>query len=125
MKKIRIAIVLLICLLVGSSIYVRFLKNTVNTMNTAVSEAYGNIEYAYDDIPKHLAHIENELKKHEGILCTFIDQKLISDIKNELLVTKELYTQRDKNGLKISLIRLYEKIDSLKDTEEFNLKKIL
>lgn len=125
MKKIRIAIVLLICLLVGSSIYVRFLKNTVNTMNTAVSEAYGNIEYAYDDIPEHLAHIENELKKHESILCTFIDQKLISDIKNELLVTKELYTQRDKNGLKISLIRLYEKIDSLKDTEEFNLKKIL
>ncbi len=125
MKKIRIAVVLLICLFAGSSIYVRFLKNTVKTMNTAVSEAYGCIEYAYGDIPEQLVHIENELKKNEGILCTFIDQKLISDIKNELLITKELYAQHDKNSLKISLIRLYEKIDSLKDTEEFNLKKIL
>lgn len=125
MKKIIIAIILLICMLTSSGIYINCLKNSVAEMNTAVSEAYVCIEYSYRDIPEKLNTIDHRLKKTETVLCAFIDQDLISDVKTELLISRELYIQNDKNGLKVSLIRLYKAIEALKATEEFNLKKIL
>ena len=125
MKKIRIAAILLVLLFIGSGIYVNFLKNSVNKMNSAVSEAYYCVDSAYTDIPKKLDSVSRELDKNEIVFCAFIDQKLISEVQCELLTAKELYNQKNKSELKLSLIRLNEKIDSLKDTEEFNLKKIL
>lgn len=125
MKKIWIAVILLVCLLAGSGIYVNTLKKSVNKMNAAIAEAYACVDGTYAEIPKKLAEIDGELKKKESLLCVFIDQKLIVEVKDELLIAKELYNQHNSGELKVSLIRLYEKINSLKDTEEFNLKKIL
>lgn len=125
MKKIRIVAILLVILIIGSCIYVNFLKNSVKKMNTAVSEAYYCVDSEYTNIPAKLDTVKNELDKKGIVFCAFIDQKLIKDVEDELWIARELYNQRNKSGLKISLIRLNEKIDSLKDTEEFNLKKIL
>lgn len=125
MKKIWIAVILPICLFIGSGIYVHILKDSINTMNNFVAEAYACTEYSYTDIPEKLNRIELELNKNEIMFCAFIDQKLISDVKDELMIAKELYTQHSTDNLKISLIRLYEKINYLKSNEEFNIKKIL
>ena len=125
MKKIRMVAILLVILIIGSCIYVNFLKNSVEKMNTAVSEAYYCVDSEYTNIPEKLDTVKNELDKKGIVFCAFIDQKLIKDVEDELWIARELYNQRNKSGLKISLIRLNEKIDSLKDTEEFNLKKIL
>lgn len=125
MKKITLAVLLLLLLCIGSGIYVNFLKHSVDIMNNNVIEAYRRVDSLYDEIPTNLNNINSVLETDGTVLCAFIDQKLINDVKNEFAAAKELYLQQDKQGLKLSLVRLKDKINTLKDTEEFDFKKIL
>ncbi len=123
MRKVWIAAALTAIIFIGSYFYMNYLENVCAQMTGYIDSAYSHA--LGGDALKYIDSADVVLEKCTAVLCIFIDQEFINEVEDGIILCRELNKLGDTDELLRELVVLREKVNHLKQSEEFDLKRIL
>ncbi len=124
MKSVWFAIVIFIVIAISGVYYNNYLNSETDRLLELSDRAYITCGVNNEESIDCLEKIEKGLEKMSGLLCAFLDRKIIDEAEDAVIYAREMCMIGDMSAqVEIALMR--EKIRHIKNTASLKIKYIL
>ncbi len=124
MKSVWFAVAIFIIIAVSGVYYNNYLNSETDRLLELSDRAYSACGVNNEESIDCLEKIEKKLEKISGVLCAFLDRKIIDEAEDAVIYAREMCMTGNMSAqVEIALMR--EKIRHIKNTASLKIKYIL